>query len=298
MTTSLFCCPADNYGKPRTFRQILFSDFAVSHEWYYKVYNPAKWINGHSNDLETTIRIRKGVSDADKIYLKQTLQCFTPSGNYKCKKKSGPVLIHTNPILQLDFDALESLDIEDVKRAIFSLPFVCYAGLSVSGKAIFALVLISEPDKLKDYAEHCFVVFNYYGLPPDTTKGRNYSDLRFVSYDANALYREDPKPLTIKKFYAFKKEPVFVSATGGPLSDSTLINWAVKSIQNAIPGDGEFSRFKTVRKVAYTLGGHGIGLNEIKQAICNAAQYSGVTDKYLTHAEEGFAAGQKKAIIR
>lgn len=295
LTTSLFSCPADNYGKPRTFRQILFSDFAVPHDWYFAVYDPEKrWVSDNSNDLDTIIEIRNGVSDEDKNLLKQTLQCYTPSACYKNKSRdeSKRILIHINHILQLDFDKLDNFDIQEVKRAIFSLPFVCYCGLSVSGKGLFVLILIREPEKLTQYAEHCFAVFNYLGLLPDISKGRNYSDLRFVSHDANGLCREYPQPLKIKKFHAVKKTKIEAPQSRGIISDNALIKWGVKLIQAAQVK----SRFDTVVKVAYTLGGYGIGLSEIKDAINNSPQYAGLESKYLHHADECYQAGQSKKL--
>ncbi len=88
--TSLFSCPADNYGRPRTFRQILFTDFGVPHNWFYKVNKEGPWISGNSNDLDTIVTIRKGT--ANKVLLKQTIQCYTPSAYYKCKKKGHEVI--------------------------------------------------------------------------------------------------------------------------------------------------------------------------------------------------------------
>jgi hypothetical protein len=289
--TSLFQCVADNKGRPRTFRQILFSDFAILHEWFFKT--PDKWINDNSNDLDTIIGIRQGVAQEDKNLLKQTLQCYTPSALFGNKKKGSEEIISYTNILQLDFDNLGCFDIDEVKQVIFQLPFVCYVGKSVSGKGLFALILISEPERLKQYAEHCFIVFGHYGLLPDTTKGRNYSDLRFVSYDSNALCRDNPKPLTVKRFYTDKRDPITKPATVSFLSDNALLNHAVKQIQQAEIGQ----RFETVRKWSYTLGGHSIGLGEIKQAINNSPQYSGLERKYLIHADECFAAGQEKPII-
>lgn len=289
LKTSLFCCAADNYGKQRTFHQILFSDFACIHPWYFKDNKTGQWESGTSIDLETIIDIRKGAATKEEIpLLKQTIQCYTPSALFECKKKGQEKLISCLPILQLDFDKLDN--IEETKKSIFNLSCVCYVGKSVSGHGLFALILIEEPDKLKEYAEHCFIIFNYYGLRPDTSKGRNYTDLRFVSYDANSLYRHDPEPLKIKHFHTLPKKPHKPFA--GKSTDSKIISWAINQVQEAQPGN----RFETVRRVAYCLGGHGVGLDEIKEAINNSTQYSGVESKYITHADEGFKAGQEKPL--
>lgn len=289
LKTSLFCCCADNTGKQRTFHQILFSDFGDPHPWYFKDNTTDEWVSDVSNDLHTIVDIRTGKATKDEIpLLKQTLQCFTPSGYYSCKKKGSEKLIAKLPILQMDFDHVE--DIANTKRKIFALPCTAYVGESVSGKGLFALILIDNPEQLRQYAEHCFAVFSYYGLKPDTSKGRNYSDLRFVSYDANALYRPYPIPLKIERFYTQPKKEVAQKFT--PISDDRLIRWAVKQVQAAQPGN----RFPTIQKVAYYLGGYGTGLDEIKQAIVNSPQYEGVQNKYLLCASDCFSAGGQKPI--
>src|SRR4051794_18189617 len=110
-TTSLFKCLADNYGTPRTFRQILLSDFGVPHKRYYKTDDG--WISGVSNDLDTIIKIHK--REIDKTLAKQTLQCYQPSGYYTSKKKGSEILINRLPLLQLDFDNPEGYDLDELK---------------------------------------------------------------------------------------------------------------------------------------------------------------------------------------
>jgi len=285
LKTSLFNCVAENRGNPRTFRQILFSDFGCEHEYFYKDGN--KWIKEYGNDLNTINQYRK----TGESRLKQHLQCYTPSACYKSKKKGSEVIEHINPILQLDFDRLDSYDLDEVKAAIFDLPFVACVSKSVSGRGLFALILISESQKLREYAEHLFIAFKQYGLNPDSTKGRNYSDLRFVSYDENLLYRQDPTPLTIKNFY---KPPVKEYNSAFILQSSDrLIKWAVREIESA---QRDCNRFETVRRVAYTLGGTGTGLEEIRQTIINSPQFAGEVQQFLLHADNAFKAGSVKPL--
>src|SRR4030095_16397565 len=283
-TTSLFSCVADNNGRPRTFRQILFEDFATPHEWFYK---RDRWINGNSVDKDTILKIRS--NQIDKSAAKQTLMCFTPSAYYQCKKKGAEILVHTNPILQIDYDNLTDFDIDEVKQAIFDLPFVCCVSKSVSGNGLFAFILIEEPDKLKQYAEHCFHVFKYYGLNPDTTKGRNYSDLRFVSVDENILYRESPTPLKIQNFY---KPPVIEKPVYACNSTDNLIKWAVREVQLVQPGN----RSNIINRVCFTLGGHGAGLDQVVATINTSAQYQGEENYFSNIAAKSFSAGQLKPL--
>ena len=295
-TTSLFRCPADNFGKARTFRQILFSDFAIEHKWFFK--DPVKrWISGSSIDLEKITLIRNGVTD--KSLLKQTLQCFTPSAYYKSKKKGKEVLISYTNLIQFDFDQLDGFDLEETKEKIFTLPFVAFVAKSVSGKALFCLILIGEPDKLKQYAEHCFGVFNHYGLIPDTTKGRNYSDLRYVSYDCNMLYREYPQPLTVIQFNQSKQPATKKDTTSFIKGDDRIINWAVNQLQAAqAPQAAQGgTRFETVRKVSYTLGGCDMGLDAIKSTILNSSQYAGEETEFINLAENCFEEGKLKPML-
>jgi len=296
INTSLYKCLADNYGRPASYGDIFFTQFAMDHDWFYKDPSAKKWITGNSNDLHSIVKLRAmnpedSIYQQTKVVLKQTMQCYTPSALYRSKKKDKEVLIHINPILQLDFDNVAEYDIDEVRKAIFELPYTCFVGKSVSGNGLFALILIDEPERLRAYAEHCFIIFDKYGLPVDTTKGRNYTDLRFVSYDSNMLYRDDPKPLHIKRFNTPKIQPsrttvkTFTSSNG-------LLKWAIEQIRNAQVGQ----RFETVRKTSYTMGGHGHGLEEIKEAINNCSQYAGVEPKYLNHACECYEAGSLKPI--
>ena len=49
-----------------------------------------------------------------------------------------------NPLLTLDFDNLP--DIEEAKRILATLPYVYYAGLSVSGRGLIAIIPIAATD--------------------------------------------------------------------------------------------------------------------------------------------------------
>lgn len=294
LTTSLFKCPADNSGLERTLRQILFNDFAVPHEYGYEEKKTGRWIKtGEANDIHTIAKMRQEhPSDEEKKRLKKTIQCFTVAACFQTKQKAQQIIKHYNLLMGLDFDHLDDYDIEATKQAIFDLPFVGYTGLSVSGKGLFAIIHIAEPEKLELYAEHCFKVFKYYGLPIDTSKGRNYSDLRFVSYDSNALYREFPAPLRIEGKALDKPGPVKNTLHVTSANPDRLAGWAVKQIQSAEVGN----RFETVRKVSYTLGGAGYGLQDILNAINNSSQYAGLKDKYFGHARDAFKAGQLKPL--
>jgi hypothetical protein len=156
---------------------------------------------------------------------------------------------------------------------------------------LYVFAKIAEPDRLHDYAEHIFKVFEYYQIPIDTSKGRKVNDLRFVSYDANMLVREYPEALKIKRYYKpFEKK---INPVKYPKSPNKLIAWGITKIQSAQEGN----RFDTVRKVAYTLGGYSFGLDEIKKAINCSSQFMGEENEFLKVADKCFKAGSLKPII-
>lgn len=293
---SLFNTHHSQVGTTTTLEDILFTAFAVPHDG--------------RNDLDTIIDLRK-LDPADAEYdikkrkLKSTMQGYTPAatmitrGLTEEEKKAGMKIeekvIARTGIVPIDFDHLEHYDINEVKQAIGALPFVAYCGKSVSGLGLFALILTAEPGMQKVYAEHLWGVFEHYGIPPDKTKGGNVNDLRYVSYDSNPVINDSPEPLRIKYF---KPKPAH-QPTRQPkvyqsdeMKKAKAVNNAVSNIAIAQVGQ----RFEIVRHWSYALGGFGdAGLLEIiKDAIRATPSFTGQEQKYLKHADEGFAAGSRK----
>lgn len=287
---SLYSTHGDNVGRPATLREILFCEFA--------------------RDLYTIIDLRRLDPSAPnykthKKALKDTLQGYTPAslltvrGLTDEEKDAGMTIdekvIFRTGVISIDFDQLEQYDISEVKQAIGALPFVGYCGLSASGKGLFALVLIAEPARQFEYAEHLFEVFKHYGVPPDTSKGRRVNDLRYVSYDSNPVINDNPEPLRIKRFKP-KPAPQPVTQVKVYQSDemkkAKAVNNAVSNIAAAQVGQ----RWGIVQHWAYSLGGFGdSGLLDILQnAIKANSAFTGQEDKYIKCATDCFNDGKKK----
>ena len=284
---------SDNSGRAATFRRILLPEFALDHTWLNPVTKKVEIVN----DLDTIIALRaldRNAKDYDqeKKLLKSKLQCYTQAALLETKAIGKMKVIAQTNIMQLDFDYddIKDYDVEDLKKAVFDIPFVGFCGLSCSGDGFYALVLIAEKDRLSEYAEHCFEVLLQYGIKADESKGKKVENLRYLSYDANMLIRENPVPLKIKRFkrkkVAKKDEPqseIKIDAKG-----STATN-GLNRIKNAPVG----SRVVTIQKEAYTLG----GLNDntllpaIKEIIKHSSQYARDIDKYCKCAEDCFNAG-------
>lgn len=290
--TSLFDCVMSNQGRICTIHEALVMCLLQKHRWFF--YEGNKIIEGESIDHDSIDDLRHAaLVDYERPMIKKTLQCWTPSGCFSNKSKdpSKRVMIHTNPIMQFDFDHLEDYDIDEAKEAIFSLPFICCVGLSCSGNGLFALALIEEPERLSEYAEYCFRAFEKDGIPVDTSKGRNHNDLRFVTVDRKMLFKQDPTPLKIPRFnapkLASKPKPINYNS-----DKKGLVKWATDQILLAEIGQ----RFATVQKVSYTMGGCGIGLDEIIEAIHINPAFYGAESKYKKIAEDCYRDGRSKPL--
>ena len=280
---SLYKSHADNTGASATFREVLTSKFSL--------------------DLPTIIALR-GLDraadkyDIEKLNLKKKLQCYTPAALLETKAKGELKEIARTGLMQLDFDHKDicDFDIEELKRAVFDLPSVAFCGLSCSGDGFYALVLIAEPDRLSEYAEHCFEYFKRYGVKADESKGKKPENLRYLSYDCNMLIRENPEALQIKAFK--KKQTAQNYKTPGNYkpanTNNVLLNRALEKIEQAQKGE----RWATVQNVAYTIGGinNPSCLYELINAINRNSAFSGQEEKYITCARQCFNAGSLKPL--
>ena len=270
----------DNIGRPATYRQILFSFFGDCFPIIYQL-----------RQLEND-KIKKSE-------LKSKLPGFAPAALLQQRTAGNVIEIERTGIMQLDFDYvdIQDYDIDELKQAVFHLPFIGFCGLSCSGKGFFALAMIVEPERLNEYAEHIFNVLIEYGIKPDTSKGRNVNDLRYLSYDSNMLFREDPEPLRISHFKV-KEAPKPITRTnytprtiGG--NDKRITN-GIDDIMSVQEG----SRWQTVQRVAFLFG----GLNDynlleiIKQTIESNSSFEGEEKKYLKCADKCFNAGSLKPL--
>jgi len=283
---SIYSTHSDNIGRSASYRDILMSDFA--------------------RDLPLIVGLRKLDRTATdyKIQakpLKEGLQCFTPAALFGCKAAGKVVEIERTGLMQLDFDYgdINQYNLEELKRAVFSLPFIAFCGLSCSGHGFYALAAIAEPHRLADYAEHCFEILKAYDIKPDESKGKKPENLRYISYDANMLIRENPEPLAVthfKKKQAIKKAS---PSNGKPVPNNgsnDLLNAGLRNIMNVRSGE----RFKTVQKESFTIGGlnNNAYLKEIKKAIDTNNAFAGEEEKYKKCAEVCFNAGLKKPLHR
>ena len=273
---------SDNTGRAETYRDILLCHCA--------------------KDLPTIMELKKLDRNSEgykqrKLDLKKNLQAFTPAALLATKAKDQVEVIHRTGVMQLDFDydGIKDYDIEELKQCVFSLPFIGFCGLSCSGDGFYALALIAEPERLEDYAEHCFCILLDYGIKADKSKGKKVENLRYVSYDANMLIRHEPDPLQVMNFRKlvepkpqFQSNNTSINLTGFK-NNKALIEKELAIIQSAQVG----GRWGAVQHAAYTLGGlcePGL-LSEIINTISYNSAFSGEEEKYYECARVCFNDG-------
>ena len=149
---------------------------------------------GFQQYKDTIDHIRSIDDKNERNRLKTTL---LPSGSLSVRlstrESSQPLekrIIQYNPLLVLDFDNLP--DIEAAKQTLSSLPYIYYAGLSVSGRGLFAIIPIAAQDHTqhKTYFHALEKEMQTLGLTIDKAC-KDVTRLRVVSYDENPYINPD-----------------------------------------------------------------------------------------------------------
>ncbi len=125
----------------------------------------------------------KGCREFDAI--KHSLPCFTPSGVFARRNKAG--LLRHSGFLCIEWD---DFDPDTLKARLAEHSFIHYAGLSCSGKGVFALVRIADPQLHRAYFDALRRFFEERGMPMDGS-GSDVTRLRVASYDPAPVFNPD-----------------------------------------------------------------------------------------------------------
>lgn len=117
--------------------------------------------------------------------IKHSLPCYTPSGLFSQRNKEG--LIKHSGFLCIEWD---NLNPDAIKDALSSCNFIYYAGLSCSGKGVFAIVKIADPTQHIAYFKALRACFDELNMPVDTS-GSDITRLRVASYDPDPIFNAD-----------------------------------------------------------------------------------------------------------
>ena len=117
---------------------------------------------------------------------KRSMPCYTPSGVFSVRNSEG--LIKHSGMLCIEWDKVE--DVDALKDLLGGLPFVYYAGLSCSGRGVFALVKIADPTKHREYFKALSEYFDGIGYEVDRS-GSDVCRLRVASFDDTPIFNPD-----------------------------------------------------------------------------------------------------------
>jgi len=160
------------------------------------------WLSACTSPMGTTAqkaastceRIREETDEARQKELKKSLPGFTPGCLiHDGGSRNEDEITQASPFVQVDIDPDHNPGIpmgEELKEALFQLPFIVFAGLSTRGTGVWALVEIENPAYRERHFHQLVQDIEKTGITVDASKGKHPHDFRFYSYDAHALWRQ------------------------------------------------------------------------------------------------------------
>ena len=232
---------------------------------------------GLKQHKDTIDHIRSIEDKSERNRLKTTL---LPSGSISVclttRESSKPIdqrITQYNPLIVLDFDNLP--DIEAAKQTLASLPYIYYAGLSVSGRGLFAIIPIAAADHTqhKTYFHALEKEMQTLGLTIDKAC-KDITRLRVISYDENPYINPDCTTYTLYETATPEQDPE--ETTTEDLEALKLEEHISLWEEQQIPLD-DYDQWITVGMALSRLGEPG------RQAFHRVSRYS---DKYTTEATD------------
>lgn len=157
-----------------------------------KKINLSQWLFTPNPYYKPLINKIRAEQDADvRAQLKRKLPSVTPSGVFAGNKDID--LVHHSGMIGIDIDKTES---QRAKEKLSTLPWVYYAGLSVSGRGVWALVPIADGDQ---HREH------FYAIKSDLEDNSLDADPMCVNESRKRFYSIDPDPVINKDAETYYK---------------------------------------------------------------------------------------------
>jgi hypothetical protein len=174
---------------------IEISMFVGSRSTVPQTVNLLEWLKDPSF-VELQKRVRACATKNERDELKQTIiPAITPSGLFS--KRSKDCLIRHSGFISIDIDGKDNTEMDnfsELKNILCNLSIIAYCGLSVSGQGFWALIPISDPGKHEQYYQFLINYFSRMGLNIDPAC-KDVARLRFYSYDPDAYFNHNAKPL-------------------------------------------------------------------------------------------------------
>lgn len=148
---------------------------------------------------------------------KKLFPLFTASAVCGFNPETGEVsrrrefAVKRNPILVIDIDKQDNplINMDNLKKEIIKVDSVYCVCKSIRGEGLFVVMVIENPDKLKDHFDAIYDDFLSIGIVIDN-KCKDLTRARFISYDETMLIKEDNDEIIpyskVKEESIYKKE--------------------------------------------------------------------------------------------
>lgn len=153
----------------------------------YGSINILVWLLREPDCLQIINEIRSTTEKETIRQLKSKLPCVTMSGIFS--ERNSEKLIEHSGLMCIDIDGKDNphiTDMEKLKCKLSKLPDMLYCGLSVSGRGVFCLIPIADPNKHRQHFYSIEKDFQEMGITIDSAC-KDITRLRYCSYD--------PKPV-------------------------------------------------------------------------------------------------------
>jgi len=130
---------------------------------------------------------------------KKALPCITVSARFT-KWREEKNIVEKMPFICLDIDRKtnQCISMLLVKELFMNHPCCYYTGYSTSIDGVYAIMKISDPEKLDQYFEYFEGALKKIGINIDQSC-KDYARLRFFSFDSEAYHNPKAKAFRLKK---------------------------------------------------------------------------------------------------
>ena len=152
-------------------------------------------------------RLKKSIDNYRNTFSKEdkkALPCITVSARFT-KWREEKNIIEKMPFICLDIDRKDNKCISMLlaKELFMNHPCCYYTGYSKSIDGVYAIMKISDPEKLDKYFEYFEQALKKIGINIDQSC-KDYARLRFFSFDSEAYHNPKAKALNLPKEAAKK----------------------------------------------------------------------------------------------
>jgi len=251
---------------------------------------------------------KKELENNGKDQLKNSLPLVTVGAVCSDGRKLENVVNRTGWIA-LDIDAKDNphlTDAEHLRDEVAKIKNVAFSALSTSGRGVWALVKVSQPERQPEHFEALQGDFKAFGITLDSSKGRNPNDARFYSYDPGAIIKDSftvYKKLSTKQNLRKPKNKDFANITKRtgnniPVKYSryaeSAFRYEIEELASAPKGERNNTLFKTTASLAGLVAGGMLEEYEVKQALEQTARSIGLkSHEVRATINSGFDTGTK-----